>query len=233
MRLDSFGQASKVIGTAERGIKALTRLIEPAEALARQALETTATTPRVPENTATVLTGEVEFPAAASMDSARRDLAARFDQLRGQIDPLVEGSCHNGINLLDGGALLLRFGDSNAGTITVAGVRFDAEGLGVNAPANHWQSDTDILDSLSALTRTLARLRNQSLVFRSALSAIRARGEFARDMAEPIETGADLLLLPDQNEEAIRLVALTARQQLASTALGLAKQAEGSVLRLF
>ncbi|MCZ8182551.1 MAG: hypothetical protein O9322_06240 [Beijerinckiaceae bacterium] len=231
--LDSFIQASKVIGSAERGIESLTKLIESAETLARQALETPSATSRSTGDHATVLTGGAEPSAAASMNATRREFAARFDQLRGAIDQLAAESGHDGINLLNDGTLVVRFNGSNAAPITVAGVRFHAEGLGVNAAANDWQSDTDIHESLSGLTGALARLRNQSSTFRSDLSAVRARADFARDILQPIKAGPDPMLLSNHDEEAIRLVALTARQQLAYTALGLAKQAEGSVLRLF
>ena len=46
-------------------------------------------------------------------------------------------------------------------------------------------------------------------------------------------TGAANLTLADTNEEAANLLALQTRQQLSSTALSLASQADQNVLRLF
>jgi flagellin-like hook-associated protein FlgL len=62
---------------------------------------------------------------------------------------------------------------------------------------------------------------------------VQTRQDFTNSMIETLETGSDLLVLADQNEEAAKLVTLNTRQQLASTALSLATQAEQSVLRLF
>ena len=48
-----------------------------------------------------------------------------------------------------------------------------------------------------------------------------------------LQTGADNLVLADSNEEAANLLALQTRQQLSTTALSLASQADQNVLRLF
>ncbi|MFY8115549.1 MAG: flagellin [Rhabdaerophilum sp.] len=322
--LDSIGQATKVIEAADKGIKALTKLIESAQGSARQALQSTSTTPRITGNNGTPLTGatalsdagaggfaagdtitvngttvltvaagddvsdvvdaingnttlnpaggaakiqaslnargqiEIEsldgaaltlsgsdsakvgtlaggaaLSAAAVTSTTRRDLSAQFDLLRGQIDQLAADSGYNGINLLDNGSLKVQFNEGNTASITVSGVRFNAQGLGVGAATNRWQSDRDINDSLSSLTDALARLRNQSSAFGSNLSVVQTREDFTKSMIDTLETGADLLVLADQNEEAAKLVTLNTRQQLASTALSLATQAEQSVLRLF
>ncbi len=322
--LDSIGQATKVIEAADKGIKALTKLIESAQGSARQALQSTTSTPRVAGNNSVAIAGstvlsdasagafaagdtitvpgtpgltvaagddvsdlvdainndstlnptgsaakvqasinargqiEIEsldgsalalsgsnstkvstlfgnasLSAAASTNVTRRDLAAQFNLLRGQIDQLAKDSGYNGINLLDNGALKVQFNESNTASITVTGVRFDAQGLGVGGATNTWQSDKDINDSLSSLTTALSRLRNQSSAFGSNLSVVQTREDFTKSMIDTLETGADLLVLADQNEEAAKLVTLNTRQQLASTALSLATQAEQSVLRLF
>jgi flagellin-like hook-associated protein FlgL len=322
--LDSIGQATKVIEAADKGIKALTKLIESAQGSARQALQSTTSTPRVAGNNSvaisgstvlsdasaggfaagdtitvngtTVLTvaagddisdlvdainsdstlnppgsaakvqasvnargqlevesldgsaltisgsdsakvstlfGNASMGAIASTNATRRDLATQFNLLRGQIDQLAKDSGYNGINLLDNGALKVQFNESNTASVTVTGVRFDAEGLGVGGAANTWQSDKDINDSLSSLTTALSRLRNQSSAFGSNLSVVQTREDFTKSMIDTLETGSDLLVLADQNEEAAKLVTLNTRQQLASTALSLATQAEQSGLRLF
>jgi flagellin-like hook-associated protein FlgL len=52
-------------------------------------------------------------------------------------------------------------------------------------------------------------------------------------MMTTLKTGADNLVNADQNEEAANLLALQTRQQLSTTALSLAAQADQNVLRLF
>ncbi|WP_321502554.1 flagellin [Breoghania sp.] len=52
-------------------------------------------------------------------------------------------------------------------------------------------------------------------------------------MMNTLQTGADNLVLADGNEEAANMLALQTRQQLSSTALSLASQADQAPLRLF
>ena len=52
-------------------------------------------------------------------------------------------------------------------------------------------------------------------------------------MITTLQTGADNLVLADTNEEGANLLALQTRQQLSTTALSLAAQADQAVLRLF
>ncbi len=322
--LDSIGQGVKVIEAADKGIKALTKLVESAQASARQALQATSTTPKVTGANTTALTGATvlstvgaggfvagdtvtvngttiltfaagddvddvinninsnttlnptsgprkvqaslngsgqivvesldgaaltvggsaaakvstlfggsTLTAAANTNTTRRDLAAQFDALRTQMDQLAADSGYSGVNLLDNGSLKVQFNESNTASITISGVKFNATGLGVAASTNNWQSDKDINDALNNLTTGMTRLRNQASTFGSNLSVVQTRQDFTNNMIDTLETGSDLLVLADQNEEAAKLVTLNTRQQLASTALSLATQAEQSVLRLF
>ena len=50
--------------------------------------------------------------------------------------------------------------------------------------------------------------------------------------ANTLQTGADSLVLADTNEEGANMLALQTRQQLSTTALSLANQAQQGVLRL-
>ena len=59
------------------------------------------------------------------------------------------------------------------------------------------------------------------------------RTEFTKQMINTLETGADNLVLADTNEEGANMLALQTRQQLSTTALSLASQADQAVLRLF
>ena len=324
--LDSIGQATKVIEAADKGIKALTKLVESAQGSARQALQSTSTTNKVigTENDLTASTTLVSATAGsftagkiikvngtavltvaagstvqdlidgintnstlnptggaqktqASLDAtgnlkieqldgaalavttddagttltglfgtgttttyatvtnnqSRKDLAAQFDALRTQMDQLAADSGYNGTNLLDSGSLKVQFNEKNTASVTVSGVKFNATGLGVKSNTNNWQSDKDINDALNNLTAGLTKLRDQASTFGSNLSVVQARQDFTNNMIDTLETGSDMLVLADQNEEAAKLVTLNTRQQLANTALSLATQSEQGVLRLF
>lgn len=323
--LDSIGQATKVIEAADKGIKALTKLVESAQGSARQALQSASNTNKIvgtegdltgstlltsaaagtftatkviKVNGTAVLTvaggstvqnlvdginsnttlnptgsamkvqasienGNVKIEAldgaalsittddagstltglfgasttttiaTASNNQTRKDLAAQFDALRTQIDQLAADSGYNGTNLLDNGSLKVQFNEGNTASVTISGVKYNSAGLGVSAATNAWQSDKDINDALTNLTTGLSRLRSQASTFGSNLSVVQARQDFTKSMIDTLETGSDMLVLADQNEEAAKLVTLNTRQQLASTALSLATQSEQSVLRLF
>ena len=96
-------------------------------------------------------------------------------------------------------------------------------------------ADTDAgLDSiLSDLSTALGSLRSQSSAFGSNLSVVQNRQDFTKSMINTLRGGADNLTLADQNEEGANLLSLQTRQQLSSTALSLASQADQQVLRLF
>jgi flagellin-like hook-associated protein FlgL len=52
-------------------------------------------------------------------------------------------------------------------------------------------------------------------------------------MINTLQVGSDSLTLADTNEEGANMLALQTRQQLSTTALSLASQANQAVLRLF
>ena len=94
-------------------------------------------------------------------------------------------------------------------------------------------ADASIDSKLSTLSDALGTLRSQSSAFGSNLSIVQNRQDFTKSMINTLETGAANLTLADTNEEAANLLALQTRQQLSSTALSMASQADQAVLRLF
>ena len=76
-------------------------------------------------------------------------------------------------------------------------------------------------------------MRSQAQSLSSNLSTVQIRQDFTKAMINTLTTGADSLTLADSNEEGANLLALQTRQQLSTTALSLASQADQNVLRLF
>jgi flagellin-like hook-associated protein FlgL len=172
--------------------------------------------------------------AAPTFTNSTRDtLAKQFDDLRTQIDQLSRDAGYNGINLLNGDSLKVQFNEKNTSSLTIAGVTFDSLGLGIKASTGKFQADSDINTALTNLTNAVSSLRSQASTFGSNLSVVQARQDFTKDFIDTLETGADQLVLADQNEEAAKLLTLNTRQQLSQTALSLASQADQGVLRLF
>jgi flagellin-like hook-associated protein FlgL len=206
--LDSMGQAVKTIEAADKGIGAIKKLVETAQGIARQALQT---------NDAT----------------QRATYADQFDDLRTQIDQLAGDAGYNGTNLLDSDTLNVQFNEDNSSNLTLTGVDASTTGLAVAASANAWAGDADITSSLDELSAAVSSLRATAATFGSNLAVVQNRQDFTKSLVGTLQSGADALTVADPNEEGAKLLALNTRQQLASTALGLASQQQQAVLRLF
>jgi len=171
--------------------------------------------------------------AAGSLNATRTSLATQFDALRTQIDQLAGDSGYNGVNLLNGDGLKVVFNEKGTSSQSITGVKFNSTGLGVAASTNSFQTDKDLGDALTNLSNALSTLRSQASAFGSSLSVVQTRQDFTKSMISTLRTGADNLVLADSNEEGANLLALQTRQQLSTTALSLASQADQNVLRLF
>lgn len=170
---------------------------------------------------------------AASENTERSAFAAQFNELRAQIDQLAADASYNGNNLLSGDSLSVTFNEDSSSSLTITGVSFNSNGLGVNAATDTFQKDSDINAALADLTSATDTLRAQASKFGSNLSVVETRQDFTKSLINVLETGAANLTLADTNEEGANLLALQTRQQLSSTSLSLASQADQNVLRLF
>jgi flagellin-like hook-associated protein FlgL len=207
--LDSIGQAQKVLEAADTGITSLTKLVQSAQATARQAQQTASATERA-------------------------SLAAQFDDIRAQIDLLAADAGYSGKNLLNGDDLTIVLNEDGTSIQTVTGVDFTSGGdLAIAGAIGSWALDASIQTSLDEVTAALATLRTQAKNFGSSLATVQTRQDFTKAMINTLTTGGDNLTLADTNEEGANLLALQTRQQLSTTALSLAAQADQNVLRLF
>ncbi|MCC2111841.1 MAG: hypothetical protein KDJ16_07400, partial [Hyphomicrobiales bacterium] len=116
--------------------------------------------------------------AAGALNSTRTSLASQFNELLNQIDQLAGDASFNGINLLDSDSLTVFFNEDGTASLSVAGVDFDAAGLGINAVANDFQTDAEINNTLDEIDSAIRTLRDQASKFGSNLSVVEARQEF-------------------------------------------------------
>lgn len=323
--LDSVSNAVQTIAAADKGISGLTKLVESAQATARQALQTTATVPD-PDNpvaatvtgtdtsltdgdvagldgeflyvsiggaaaetisftsagintlaelqtalagltgaTGTAAAGGVTITADNTTDNIavsfsdaavgtafgisattteptvpnipnpkRAELVDQYNQLLTQIDQLAQDASFNGINLINGDDLSVLFNEDGTSKLDLVGSTFDSAGLGLTALASDaFDDNTDINATLDDLKSAIGDLRLGASKFGSNLSIVQTRQDFTKNMINVLETGASNLTIADTNEEAANLLALQTRQQLSTTALSLASQADQNVLRLF
>jgi flagellin len=207
--LDTMSTGINTIQAANNGITAITKLVQSAQSLTSQALQTTDPT-------------------------VRATLAAQYDALLGQIDQLSGDSGINGVNLIGGNDLTITLNENGSSTVVITGFNDTAAGdLSLSASSNSWAANTDIAAAATELTATLVTLRSQSQSLSSNLATVQIRQDFTKAMINTLSTGADSLTLADSNEEGANLLALQTRQQLSTTALSLAAQADQNVLRLF
>ena len=169
----------------------------------------------------------------AAVNAKREIFAEEFDLLRGQIDQLTADAGFNGVNLLQGDDLTVIFNEDDTSSIDIRGVKFDSDGLGIAASTLNFQTNSSIGSSLSDLGTATNTLRRQAATFGSNHSVVEIRKDFMNATINTLQVGADRLVLADVNQEGANLLALQTRQQLTSTALSLAAQAEQAVLRLF
>ncbi len=171
--------------------------------------------------------------SAPTANSDRAAFATQFNELRTQIDQLAADASFNGINLLTSDSLTVTFNEDATSSLSVSGVDFDANGLGISSATDTFQTDTAINAAIADLNTATDTLRSQASKFGSNLSVVETRQDFTKNLINVLETGAANLTLADTNEEGANLLALQTRQQLSSTALSLASQADQNVLRLF
>ncbi|WP_029040894.1 flagellin N-terminal helical domain-containing protein [Cucumibacter marinus] len=179
-------------------------------------------------------TGADETSTTTDVANPKRDeLVTQYNELLTQIDDLAKDASFNGVNLLDGDSLSVLFNEDGSSSLDIGGVTYSSSGLGLSEVASGgFDDDADINSTLDTLKSGIETLRTQSSKFGSNLSVVEIRQNFTKDIINTLETGAANLTLADSNEEAANLLALQTRQQLSSTALSLASQADQNVLRL-
>lgn len=158
-------------------------------------------------------------------------LEKQFNAIRTQIDQMAQDAGYRGTNLLNGDSLTVRFNEDNSSNMTVAGVTFNASGLGIVAA--DFRTGTLIDSALSGVSLALSNLRIQAKTFGVNLNIIQSREDFTKDIVNTLKEGSDKLVLADTNEEGANLLSLQTSQQLGVTSLSLASQSAQSVLRLF
>jgi len=136
-----------------------------------------------------------------------------------------------------GDTLTVTFNSDGTSKLAIAGVDDTTAGDLAIAASVSWgdatAGDANIQIAVDDLTAALATVRTQSKAFGSSLSTVEVRQDFTKAMINTLQAGADNLTLADSNEEGANLLALQTRQQLSTTALSLAAQADQNVLRLF
>jgi len=170
-------------------------------------------------------------------NTVRTNLVASFNQLRNQLDTIANDSSFNGNNLLTGDQLKLVFNETDTSSLTIqstAPTGINNAVLSINpGTLTQFQDNAQLDTLLTVLHNALITVRNQASSFGSNLSIVQNRQDFTNQLISTLQGGSDALTLADSNTEGANMLALQTRQQLSTTALSLANQANQAVLRLF
>ena len=176
----------------------------------------------------------------SATEGVNRDKYERdFNNLREQIADLANDAHYKGVNLLKGDLLSVFFNVDQTSKLDIEGVDMTPEGMlnigeVLTTSGNHgFQLDTGIKAFVDTLNSATNVLRQQASTFGANLGVVQIRQDFTSALINTLETGASNLTVADTNEEGAKMLALQTRQQLGTTALSLANQAEQGVLRLF
>ncbi len=176
----------------------------------------------------------------SSTNGVNRDkFETDFNNLRDQIEQLASDSSYKGVNLLKGDLLSVFFNNEQTSKLDIEGVNLTPDGLlnigtvPSDSGDHGFAADTDIKTFVDVLNAATGVLRQQASTFGANLGVVQIRQDFTASLINTLETGASELTVADTNEEGAKMLALQTRQQLGTTALSLANQAEQGVLRLF
>jgi len=165
--------------------------------------------------------------------TARLAAFNEFSKLLSQIDEVARDSGVNGLNLLAGDTLTVKFSEDGTSSFHVEGVAMDAEFLGLQGIT---EADFMSKSALDAVTKTLdaaaSSLQSQASSFGTSLSIVQTRRNFTNAMVDILKEGAANLVNADLNEEAAYALALETRLTLSQTALSMSTRTEQSVLRM-
>jgi len=163
---------------------------------------------------------------------ARATFQTDFNDLRNQIDQLAGDASFNGVNLLKGDALTVKFNEDGSSKLDITGKNFTAGGSELDISEAAFTNDASVNTSIDELTAATTALRKQASTFGANLSVVQNRQDFTKALINVLQTGAGNLTLADSNEESANLLALQTRQSISTQTLSLANQAEQNVLSL-
>jgi flagellin len=199
--------------------------------------------------------------AATTTDNNLRNQARKsYEEIKNQINELVQDANFNGRNLLNGGVaasaydarfdLKVSFNETLTTQLNVKAINLRAVGTGAvgatdaapvtfvaRAGLTDYDSgvagDTALQTDLGLLQNYVSNIRSAASNFGINLTVLQNRQEFTKAAVLTLNVGSDALTLADQNEEGAKLLSLQTRQQLSTQALSLANQADQAILRLF
>ena len=207
---DGLSTSLQTVTSVNNSISSVQTLVQQLQGLTVQALGTTDTT-------------------------TRAGLASQFNDLRTQLDLLVNDATFNGTNLLNStsNTLTVYFNETNTTALTITGVNISSSGLSISAATSAFSTDTSINTAGSLLLTALSTLRTDAANFGGNATLIQTRQDFTSSLITSLQNASDNLTLANTNEEGANLQALQAQNQLGIVSLGISGAQAQAILRLF
>src|SRR5262249_20923865 len=117
----------------------------------------------------------------ASASTTRNNLVEQYNNILNQITTTAQDASFNGVNLLTGDTLKLTFNETGKSTLSIAGVNFNAPGLGLAAlNLGDFKDNASVNKVVSGLNSASGTLRSQASAFGSNLSIVQIRQDFSK-----------------------------------------------------
>jgi flagellin len=188
-------------------------------------------------NTLGLTTSTSTNNAVYGTSSTRSTLQSNYNGLLTQINQLAGDASYNGVNLLSGDNLTIDFNAAGTSSLTIAGVNFNAVGLGLGtiagSGAGSFQDSSALGTAVSSINDAITQVQTQTETFGTNSGVIGTRQTFTTNLINTLQTGASNLVVADQNQASADLLTEQTQQQLEISALSIANQANQSVLKLF
>jgi len=158
-------------------------------------------------------------------------LNREYSTILEQIDRLVIDAQYRGINLLDGDDLTTLFNEDGSSRLLTEGANFRWRELGLLD--REFDTVENVKNILEKIRPAILEVREFGATLANDLGVITNRRNFTETTINSLLSGADDLVLIDQNKEGANLLATQTRLSLATTSLSLAAQSQASTLTLF
>lgn len=179
------------------------------------------------EDTDSIRLGSVSGPAAKTIEQLEDD----YDNIKDQVDGIVQDANYRGINLLSGELLISVFDEDDQNRLITNGRDFTASGLGLEDADFSSLAQAIKIETQARLSLDKIRDFGQSIA--NDLSIIQTRQDFTERTINTLDAGSDDLTLSDANEDGAELLAVRTRQALGIGVLSFLGGQNNLILNLF
>jgi flagellin len=252
--LDKQTQAIENVNKALKAVDGASKLIESAQALAKQAITSTDTVARNNLNTqvAGLLTQAVRLVSDSGFNGKNLLVSERTTGVAagaltaaiktGATLTVATSTEATGFTFVQLDFQDVRLTEATGLNLAIAANGQGVSGLGtaataITATAAAWDAtgagDIAINAFITSSVTALSRLQTTASGLAVNAQVLTLRQQFTKDTIRINNGSADYLVLADINEEGANLTSLQTRQQLAVQALSLASRSDQAILRLF